>query len=307
MKKILITGATSMLGLALINECLKKQTKVVAVIREDSRKGGLIPDNPLITVVQSNLHNLKALTLGLDEGLDAFYHFAWFSTDNKSRNLVEDQNSNIQYTLDAVNLAARLGCKKFIGAGSQAEYGRVTGRISQDMRVFPDSAYGIAKYAAGRLSAILCKQLGMDFIWTRIFSTYGINDMPSTMIMYTIDSLLDKRKPMLTKCEQVWDYLNCRDAAKAFYLVGQKGHDQAVYNIGSGQAHSLSQFVYKIRDAIDPSLELGIGEKEYAPQQVMSLCADISNLVKDTGFQPEISFDEGIVETINWYKENMLK
>ncbi|MNW56735.1 dTDP-glucose 4,6-dehydratase [compost metagenome] len=131
--------------------------------------------------------------------------------------------------------------------------------------------------------------------------------MPSTMIMYTIDSLLNKQKPILTKCEQVWDYLNCRDAGKAFYLLGQNGIDQTVYNIGSGQAYPLSQFVYKIRDAIDPRLELGIGEKEYAPQQVMSLCADISNLVRDTGFQPEISFDEGILETINWYKENMLK
>lgn len=307
MKRVLVTGATSMLGLALINECVQKQTKVVAVIRENSSKRGLIPDHSLIEVVESDLENMKVLTLNNGEGLDAFYHFAWVSTDNKSRNFVEDQNRNIQYTLDAVKLAAKLGSKKFIGAGSQAEYGRVDGRIPPDMKVFPDSAYGIAKYSAGRLSAILSEQLGMDFIWTRIFSTYGINDMPSTMIMYTIESLLNKRKPLLTKCEQVWDYLNCRDAARAFYLVGQKGKDQTIYNVGSGQAHPLTHFVYKIRDAVDANLELGIGEKEYAPQQVMNLCADISNLVKDTGFQPEVSFDEGIAETINWYKENILK
>jgi nucleoside-diphosphate-sugar epimerase len=305
--RVIITGATSMLGLALLNECIKNKTEVVALIRENSKKRDIIPNSPYITVVECDLTKISTVAISVKEGYDAFYHFAWTVTDNKSRNFVEDQYHNINYTLEAVKFANRVGCKKFIGAGSQAEYGRVDGKISPSMRVSPDSAYGVAKYSAGKMAGVLCQQLGMEFIWTRIFSTYGINDMPSTMIMYTIDCLLKKQKPILTRCEQIWDYLNCKDAGRAFYLLGKSGKDQSIYNIGSGKASSLYEYVCAIRDAIDKSLELGIGEKEYSPKQVMNLLADISNLSKDTGFEPEISFHDGIRETIDWYKEGIPK
>ena len=56
------------------------------------------------------------------------------------------------------------------------------------------------------------------------------------------------------------------------------------------------------RDAVDPSIELGIGELDYYPNQVMHLEADISNLTEDTGFVPQYSFEEGIRETVEWVK-----
>jgi nucleoside-diphosphate-sugar epimerase len=121
--------------------------------------------------------------------------------------------------------------------------------------------------------------------------------------MYCIDKLLKGEKPQLTKCEQPWDYLHCRDAAKAFYLIGKHGQNQKIYHIGSGKASPLSKYVYAIRDAIDPKLPLGIGEKAYDNKQVMHLCADISSLRNDTGFSPNISFKDGILDTIRWYKQ----
>jgi nucleoside-diphosphate-sugar epimerase len=99
--------------------------------------------------------------------------------------------------------------------------------------------------------------------------------------------------------------LNCRDAAKAFYLIGNKGRSGTIYNIGSGKTRQLSEYVLAIRDLIDPSLPLGIGERMYASMQVMHLCPDISNLQVDTNFVPSVSFEEGIRETIGWYRKNM--
>ena len=55
-------------------------------------------------------------------------------------------------------------------------------------------------------------------------------------------------------------------------------------------------------DAIDPSLDIGFGEVDYYPGQVMYLCADISALTEDTGFVPEYDFETGIKETVEWYK-----
>lgn len=293
-----------MLGLALVNECIRQGIKVIAVIRENSAKQVLLPVSDILTVVECDLEKISKIEMSCRP--DVFYHFAWECTDNKNRNCVDAHYRNVGYTLDAVKLAHQLGCRKFIGAGSQAEYGRVSGIVSPDMRVAPDSAYGISKYSAGRMAAILCEQLGLEFVWTRIFSTYGINDMPSTMIMYCINSLLKSEKPALTKCEQIWDYLNCEDAAKAFYMIGEKGKNQALYNIGSGNPRSLLEYVTALRDAVNPDLALGIGEKEYSEMQVMNLCPDISNLQNDTGFKPVIPFEEGIVETIAWYKRKMM-
>jgi len=290
-----------MLGLALINECIQQNCDVYAIVRKDSAKLNRLPKSSLIHIVECELKNFKSLTLER-AGFDAFFHYAWECTDSLSRNEVDVQNRNISHTLDAVRLAYTLKCKKFIGAGSQAEYGRVSGKISPNMPVAPENAYGVAKYAAGRMAAILCDQLGMPFIWTRIFSTYGINDMSSTMIMYIIASLLKGEKPALTKCEQQWDYLYCKDAAKAFYLIGEKGNSGSIYNIGTGKVRPLLEYVRIIRDAIDSSLPLGIGEREYAPSQVMNLHPDIGGLVSDTGFSPSIPFEQGIQETIEWYK-----
>jgi nucleoside-diphosphate-sugar epimerase len=305
MKRIIITGATSMLGLALTNECLANGTQVYAFIRKHSQKRKILPKSAQLIQIECEISEYTNLQIS-DIGFDAFYHFAWGFTENKDRNRIDEQLKNIEYTLDAVKLAYRLNCKQFIGAGSQAEYGRVNGTISPDTRVSPDSAYGIAKYTAGRFGAKLCEQIGLHFIWTRIFSTYGIGDMPSTMIMYCIDRLLKGKKPSLTKCEQKWDYLNCRDAAKAFFQIGQKGKNQMIYNIGSGIARPLSDYVYMLRDAIDKTAPLGIGEHEYSPYQIMHLCADINTLYMDTGFCPTISFEEGIKETINWYKNTII-
>ena len=64
----------------------------------------------------------------------------------------------------------------------------------------------------------------------------------------------------------------------------------------------LREYITDIRDVVNPDLEIGIGEREYYPNQVMRLTADISELTADTGFQPEVDFKEGIRRTMEWYK-----
>ena len=302
MKKVVITGATSMLGLSLIEECVINKIQVFAIIKKNSKKINLIPNNPLIKIYECNIQDISNCNME-EDNYDVMYHFAWTDTDNASRNNVDSQLLNIEYTINTIKFAKKLGCKKFIGAGSQAEYGRVCGEISENNKVSPDSAYGISKYAVGKLGNIISNEIGIEFIWTRIFSTYGINDMPSTMIIYCIDQLLNNKTPYFTKCEQIWDYLNCHDAARAFYFLGDKNCTYDLYNIGSGEAYPLSKFIIQIRDLINPNLKLGFGEKEYALNQVMYLQSDIGRLKKDFNFVPKISFQDGIKETILWRKK----
>ena len=77
------------------------------------------------------------------------------------------QNKNVEYALDAVEAAKRFGCHTFIGAGSQAEYGRVEGLLKPDTPTFPEMGYGIAKLCAGHMTRKHAYQLGMNHIWVR--------------------------------------------------------------------------------------------------------------------------------------------
>lgn len=302
MKSIVLTGATSMIGIALIKECIEHNIQVLAITRSNSQNIGRIPISKLVDVIECDLENLSKCTF-LNNKYDVFYHLAWDFTSREYRDEPYRQNKNVNYTLDAVNLAYKLGCNTFIGAGSQAEYGRSGNHtMYPETPINPDIAYGIAKYSAGKLSRLMCRDLGMKHIWTRIFSVYGPYDNSDTMIMYAINKLLAKERPSFTKSEQMWDYLYCGDVAQALYLLGLKGKDKSVYCIGSGIAYPLYDYIYKIRDIINKELVIGIGDRKYSENQVMYLCADVTNLTKDTGFKPNYSFNEGIRLTIEWVK-----
>lgn len=292
MTNILLTGATGMIGSAIIREALAQNYKITCLVRKKSSRIKNIPRHQNVKIVECNIDEYK--NLNLDEKYDIFIHLAWDKTFGNSRDDVDAQLKNIEYTLDAARLAKRVGCSVFIGAGSQAEYGIQNKDLSPELPVNPESGYGIAKFAAGKLSRLLCAQLGIRFNWLRILSVYGKNDGEHTLISYVINELKNGRSPELTKCGQDWDYLYCDDAARAFLAVAQKGVDGKFYPLGSGLRRKLSEYIKDIQKIINPNIPLGFGEKEYYPHQPMHLVADISELTKDTGWKPEVSFEEGI-------------
>lgn len=306
MKRVVITGPTGTIGNALIRELIAREIKVIAVVRPDSKRKENIPSHKLVQVVECDLNQLSRLAElpeVLQKPCDTFYHLGWDGTFGNSRNNMQGQLLNIQYTLDAVSVAKKLGCKRFVGAGSQAEYGRCEAKLNATTPTFPESGYGIAKLCAGQMSRIQCEQDGLEHIWTRILSIYGPYDGMNTMVMSVISTLLKGEKPASTKGEQQWDYLYAKDAGYAMYLLGEKGVSGKTYCIGSGKTRQLREYITIIRDKIDKNLPLGIGEIPYADRQVMHLCADISELEKDTGFAPRYEFEQGIAETIEWVKK----
>ncbi len=296
-----------MIGVALIKKCIAQNTKVTAVVRPRSKNLCRLPKNGLVKVVECDSAEIEALlNCDYDEPIDSFYHFAWDGTAREQRNNVFVQEKNIADTLLAVRTAKALQCKAFIGAGSQAEYGRVENVISPETPADPEYAYGVAKLTAGKLCEQYCKQSNLRFVWGRIFSVYGEYDHPDTLVMYLIDQLMQGKNAELTKCEQMWDYMYCADAAQAFYLLGEKGN--GFYCIGSGTMRPLESYVRVICDAAgaNPN-QLLIGAKSYAVNQVMNLGADITKLRDDVGFEAQSDFAMGIKNTIQWYEKELRK
>ncbi len=298
--RTVINGATGAIGMALIRELIAEGHEILVLCRESSPRSKNIPNHSLVKKIDCPLDKMHELSLDT-EPYDVFYHFAWEGTTGEARNDTYLQNRNVTYTLDAVALASRLGCKTFIGAGSQAEYGRVEGKLTPKTPTFPENGYGIAKLCASQLSRIMCASLGLRHIWTRILSVYGPNDTPNSMVMSTIRKLRQGEKPSFTAGEQIWDYLYSGDAAKAFVALAEKGKDGEIYCLGSGAPQKLCEYIKTIGRLTAPNSELGIGEVPYADKQVMYLCADIEALTADTGFVPKTSFENGIKETLAWY------
>lgn len=304
LKKAVISGATGTIGMALISHLIRNNVEVLALYRKDSLRADRIPNHPLVKKEICSLDEMSDFALKGDYKYDVFYHFAWDGTFGNARNNMYLQNQNVKYTLDAVNLAKQLGCHTFIGAGSQAEYGRTERKLTGSTLTFPETGYGIAKLCAGQMSHILCKQLGLRHIWVRILSVYGPMDNENSLTMSTIIKLIKGEQTHFTGGKQIWDFLYSEDAANAFYLIGEKGIDGKIYCLGSGNTCLLKDAITEIINQINPNVRTGIGDLPYSPNQVMHLCADISSLTKDTGFVPLISFKEGIHKTIEWYKKN---
>jgi UDP-glucose 4-epimerase len=306
MKRAIVTGATGPLGIALIKHLAGLGVHVAAIINPLSRR---IEDVPLLDnteIIKCDLAELNLLSSRLQRGFDAFYHLGWSATDSReTRDNPLTHAKNIIFTLDAVKLAHALGCGVFVGAGSHVETAGIEGADVSDNLSVGEESYGIAKRAAGKLGARLCGQLGLRHCWGRVHSIYGPGERETTAIMYCIHTLLQGKKPSLTKGEQLWDYLYSADCARALCLIADRGRHGGAYSIGSGQVRPLREYFECIRDCINPSLSLGLGDRDYPPGQPMRLCADIRMLTEDTGFVPEYSFEEGIRETIDWVRRKI--
>ena len=324
MKNIIITGATGAVGMALVRRYLKAGDRVFAVLRPDSARNDRLPEHERLVKVFCELNEYEVLPdlvklAGENDAAsgefltgDVFYHFAWAGTSGPARNDMDLQSRNIACAVTAARAASGLECHTFIGAGSQAEYGRVEGALTPETPCFPENGYGMAKLAAGQMTRKSCADLGIRHIWPRILSVYGPYDGEQSMVMSAIRSFLDGEAPAFTAGEQQWDYLFAEDAAEILYRLAEAGQDGRIYPLGSGEARPLAEYIRAIAAACAEvtgrPAEPRLGALPYAPGQVMYLKADVAGieadlgLVRGAGFGT--SFEEGIRKTVRWCAEN---
>lgn len=319
MKKAVITGATGALGRALIAVCIKNGYQVLAVVHRTSERAAELQkiencrvlyldlseyDNAMVEMKKQGIvfgeEEENRATLEAEQEnhfsknvYDIFFHLAWVSPFGEGRNNLALQLENVQASLAAVSLAKVLGCSVFVGAGSQAEYGRVDGKLTSDTPTFPETGYGVAKLCAGQMTRLACEREELKHIWTRVLSVYGPYDGKLTLISTAINDMMNNRDTAFTRCGQMWDYIYSEDAARAMLVVAQKGKHGNVYVIGSGEAHPLKEYVQKIAKLTNYKKEIGFGKRAYNDKQVMYLQADVSALT-ELGFMPQVNFEKGI-------------
>jgi len=301
MTRVLVTGGAGFVGARVVHRLLERGCEVVLLLRETSNTRRLNGVLKRCTVLHGDLTHVEHLRGPLkDFAPEGVLHLAWEGVKGAERNHPV-QLSNVSTSMALFRLTGDIGCESFVGLGSQAEYGLLSGCIDERTPTRPTTTYGAAKLATGCVLERAAAAAGRPFAWLRLFSSYGPDDDPSWLIPYIIRTLLAGERPKLTKAEQVWDYIHVDDVAEAIIAVLQT-QASGIFNLGSGEARPLRKIVECLRDEIDPALPLGFGEIEYRPDQVMHLESDISALRAATGWAPRVFLERGLADTIEWHR-----
>ncbi len=300
MKRAVVTGGTGFIGSHLVRELIKNGTEVIVLVRDASRAKDIFGDDTKIVEYHSEGYDALAKDA---PSIDVFYHLAWEGVAPEKKNDRSIQIRNIDFAMEMLEYASSLKVGRFIATGTVAEYSFCEDVMDVEAKQTPNDLYGAAKTATHYMLETWARQLDMPFNWVVIPSTFGEGRRDNNILTYTIKTLLKGEKPSYGYLTQMWDFLYVGEVARALYLVGEKGLTDKTYAIGSGDYRPLKEYVTIIRDTIDPSLELGIGDIPAMSDKAFSSCVSIHELSKDTGFVPSVSFEDGIKKTIEYYKE----
>lgn len=296
--RIVVSGSGGFLGKAFVALCIKNKYPVLLLKKMEagmtrSENQVLFQNSLLETAVIKELENF---------GPTVFINFAWKGVNASARS--DDQYKyNINLTLESIELAGIAGCKKWIGMGSQAEYGLKSRRINEMDTCNPISNYGKAKLALSIAAPGMCESLEIECAWLRIFSVYGENDHPNALIPMLISKMLKHEPIDLTECSQTWDYLYVEDAIEAMHelLLDFKS---GIYNLASGEEVILKEVVELVKNVTESKSEINYGAKPLNENSVRFLSADISKINKQTNWKPRFSLEDGIKKTILLYDKH---
>lgn len=305
MNRVLVTGADGFIGHNLVNKLLAEGKEVFGVVYPGHNiyEGRTEPRLHIkcmdLNQIMNHIHEFPS------NEIDTFYHFAWAGVKPELRNDLDVQMRNVSMTLDCMKFAIAIGIKRIVFPGSTNEYLYYGKPLNKDAVPSPENAYGAAKIALRYLCSDYAAHNNIEFIYAIIAGIYAADRRDNNVIFYTIDKLLRKEKPSLTRLEQLWDYVYIDDVMEALYLIGEKGKDGAVYGIGHGDNWPLSNYIRIIHRKIDPSLPLGIGDIPYMTDRIPSSCIDLTSIKEDTGFIPEVDFEQGISRVIERIRSDL--
>ena len=295
--KYVITGATSFIGLELIDFLQKQGISIIAICRPNSKTISELPSS--VQVIHSEMSYYERLYLQISKA-DVFINLAWAGTGHDGRDIVDIQNDNVKYSLDAMRAAKEMGCKVFVEAGSQAEYGSTLEPQREDMQCHPFSEYGKAKLRMKEKGFALAKELGIKYVHLRIFSLFGENDHPWTLVMSAINKMLKEETVDLSPCTQNWNFLYVRDAVEKItalteYAITKTDYLHEVYNIASCDTRTLREFVMQIHKLVGSNSKLKFGAIQ--PKNMVSLQPETKKLEAAIGQMKEENF-EHVIEKI---------
>lgn len=302
MKTAIVTGANGFVGSALVQELLQSNYEIYALVREGHCEN--VPDSSRVQIVPFELSCVEECQKKLPKApYDAFYHFAWEGSAGAARADTRLQLNNAQWTVEALQTASKLGCKRFLCAGSIMEHETIAAVYAQGNRPGKGYIYGGGKLIAHAMCMPVAAQLGIDLLWPEITNAYGAGERSPRLVNTTIQKCIRGESPQFTSGTQNYDFVYIDDVARAFRLIGENGKPFHEYLIGSSAARPLKSFLQEMQKAIAPDLPFRFGDIPFTGIDLPLSRFDCSQTEADTGFRARISFGEGCKQTMEWWKE----
>ncbi|MDO4538740.1 MAG: NAD(P)-dependent oxidoreductase [Coriobacteriales bacterium] len=304
LNKVMVTGATGSIGRELVALLSAAGVETVAIVRENDPGVAAIASLPGVRIVVCEMDDVGKLPdLVLDRDLQVCIHLAWEGSTGADRADYDLQIKNVSRTLDLVGALASMKVGRFVGAGSLAELDVLAYTPTDGATPNAVSHYGSAKLMAHFMSKAECARQGIEHVWCRLANSYGAGSTTNNFVLMASRTMLEGRRAAFTTGEQTYDFMYVSDTARALCACAAKGRPGVAYYLGSGSPRQLREYIVAIRDAVDPAIELHLGEIPFNGRSLPKEAYDAEKLYHDTGFSAHVTFEEGIVRTVAWLRE----
>lgn len=299
MKKILITGATSFIGSALIKK-LHNDLKIYAVVRPHSTKINTIKPYNNVNIIECEYSDYNSLSSKIKDEIDCAILLTWDGVRGQKREDKILQEKNYLYNMDAVKECIKMNVSSIITGGSQAEYGIINyeQKVKESALCKPKSQYGMSKLKLYNSCKDICEKNNIRLIEPRFFSLYGPNDNPQTMIIDILKKMINSEKCDLTECRQIWDFLYIDDAIDALECLIFSNTSKGIYNLGSGISKPLKEYVEEMRTLTKTKSVINYGVIPYSRDGIINTNPDVTKLMTEFEWKPRTSFTNGISNII---------
>ena len=306
--KFIISGASGVLGFALIKKLLENRNEISILARSEASLSHIFGEFGKGSFYSVHYIDLMDYSKPqIETSGDVFIHLAWAGVEKEARENVELQVKNVGYTLDAIKLAERAGCKSFVGAGSQAEFADSYAPMGNHTPTLPNTAYGVAKLAAGQMGRLLADSVGIRFYWFRIFSLFGPYDRKYSFINIVLERFINNQPLEMTSGNQIWDYLYSYDAASVILDVIHSNTDEVFFSLGSGIALELKTYVYEMKKIVGSTSVVNHSLDKSMQIKRKYLVADTSVISELTRINLSDSYINGVRKLVAHYMKELSK
>jgi dTDP-glucose 4,6-dehydratase len=249
----------------------------------------------------------SALVAPLLANVDAVINFAAESHVDRSigsaAEFVETNVTGVQVILDAIKASGRK--IRFLQVSTDEVYGSIeSGSWDENCPLLPNSPYSATKAGGELLARSYHRTHGLDVVITRCSNNYGTHHFPEKLIPLFITNLLEGKKvPVYGNGKNVRDWLHVDDHCRGIYAALMKGKSGEIYNIGGGRELTNLEITHMILEAMGAD-ESSIEYVEDRKGHDLRYSVDWTKIKRELGYEPQVKFEDGLRDTIEWYRNN---